>query len=263
MSVNRALWNVGYTNIPSYPCPTCTNGRLNVRPETLNAIETGPSIHEHHLEAWDPDWIVKRFSALLECQNSTCGELVSFGGKVHVEQDYSNQDERDYYDIYRPSYFSPAIPIFPIPDVCPSSVQNELTLSFTHFWSDAGASANRLRTAIEALLTDQKIPRTTVNKSRKRVTLTLHSRIEKFASEMPEAAKMLMAIKWIGNAGSHDSWAMDRNSLLDGYELFEHVVELLYERRTARLNRTAADITKRKGRPVSKRKKMRPRLFPT
>jgi hypothetical protein len=254
MPINRRLWKDCFVNVPSYPCPECSDGRLSIERETLSVIETGPSLELHEHEAWDPDWIRKSFSALLRCNNPACGEIVSVGGKVSVEQDYSDPEERDYYDLFYPAYFYPALPIFRVPNNCPASVASELELSFSHFWTDTGASANRLRTATEALLTDRRIPRTTVNKQKKRIALTLHSRIEKFAQSNKEAAEMLMAIKWIGNSGSHDSWAMDRDSLLNGFELFEHVLELLYERRADRLKRTAADITKRKGKPATKRK---------
>lgn len=61
----------------------------------------------------------------------------------------------------------------------------------------------RFRAAAEALLTDRKIPKTTIFKEKRRVWLNLHSRIDKFKKVAPDSADYLFAMKWIGNTGNH------------------------------------------------------------
>ena len=59
--------------------------------------------------------------------------------------------------------------------------------------------------------------------------LSLHSRIQIFGKQNPELQPFLIAAKWIGNAGSHVG-EIDKNGLLDGYELLYHCIDELYEK---------------------------------
>ena len=59
---------------------------------------------------------------------------------------------------------------------------------------------------IEILLDNLKVPKTELSKKSKRKRLTLHSRIEKLSETHPNIEKHLLAIKWIGNDGSHTCW---------------------------------------------------------
>ena len=101
------------------------------------------------------------------------------------------------------------------------------------------------------MLTDRKISRTMVNKKGKRERISLHARIEKFKQTDTRSAEYLSAIKWIGNAGSHANVdELSRDDLLSGFELFEHVLELLYLKREKHLKKLARDINLRRGRPI-------------
>jgi Domain of unknown function (DUF4145) len=119
---------------------------------------------------------------------------------------------------------------------------------------ESGSCANRLRGSVEALLTDKKVARTTVNKKGKRERLSLHARLEKFKQKDPSSAEYLFAIKWLGNAGSHANLdELSRDELLDGFDLFELVMERVYVRREEHLKKIAKAITSRKGRPIKLR----------
>jgi hypothetical protein len=41
---------------------------------------------------------------------------------------------------------------------------------------------------------------------------------------------MIYAIKWLGNAGSHDGDAVSMDDVMDSYELLEHILEELCKR---------------------------------
>jgi hypothetical protein len=61
-----------------------------------------------------------------------------------------------------------------------------------------------------------------------------------------------MAIKWIGNKGSHLG-GIEKNDLLDAYELLEYSLNKLYNDPSKRLDKIAKRIIKRKGKPIKKK----------
>jgi hypothetical protein len=77
--------------------------------------------------------------------------------------------------------------------------------------------------------------------------LTLHERIERFRRDDVAAGRALMAVKWIGNEGSHGG-RLDKKDLLDGFELLEHALSEVFGRRSKRLAAIERRITRRKGR---------------
>lgn len=252
MAVNRILWKPPFHSLFPWPCPACQKGNLAVELETLKHTETGPSRSAHDDPAWDPEWVEERFSALMICRNPVCGEIVAVVGRTeHTwEPDHEAQEE-DWRRDFVPIFMSPAPCIFPLPDKCPEAVSDELKKAFSLFWSDTGSAANRLRAAAEALLTERGVARSTINRHGRMQAIALHDRIEKFRRRDPESADYLLAIKWLGNEGSHASLnALGGEDLLNGFELFEHVVERTYVRRDKHLKKIAKKISARKGRPI-------------
>jgi Domain of unknown function (DUF4145) len=255
MAVNFDLWKVRFAKLPSWQCPTCQSGSLVLDTDSLSLKETGLSIDGRDEPAWEPEWITERFSGLLVCQNADCGDVSVIGGIVHYEEDHDWESQtQNWAKEFEPLFIYPSPKIFAVSSKCPEIVADELQKAFTLIWYDTSSSANSLRIAIEAMLNDKKIPRTTINAKHKRCDLSLHSRIEKFKKADSASADLLMAIKWLGNSGSHAPHStMERVELLRGFEIFEHVIELVYEQSTKRLTKIAKSITARKGKP--KRKK--------
>ena len=66
-----------------------------------------------------------------------------------------------------------------------------------------------------------------------------------------EVAEHLLAIKWIGNSGSHVG-ELSQKDLLDGFELVEYALEKLYSKNEERLNQMTKEINKRKGPRLSR-----------
>jgi hypothetical protein len=123
--------------------------------------------------------------------------------------------------------------------------------AFFLFWIDARSSANRIRSAIEELMTERGI-QIAQSKTNRKAKLSLHHRIKLFEGREPEATKALEAIKWIGNAGSHSrTEEMSKADIISGFELLEHALELIYVKKAKRMARLAKRITKRKGRPIA------------
>jgi hypothetical protein len=56
-----------------------------------------------------------------------------------------------------------------------------------------------------------------------------------------------MAVKHLGNAGSHPSVEIDDQDVFDGFDILEHVLIQLYERTDSDLAKMVKEINKRKG----------------
>ncbi|MEZ5893123.1 MAG: DUF4145 domain-containing protein [Parvularculaceae bacterium] len=68
----------------------------------------------------------------------------------------------------------------------------------------------------------------------KRSRLSLHARIDKYKQTDSNSAEYLLAIKWLGNEGSHASLdKVGERDLLDGFDTFDHLIERIYVKREA------------------------------
>ena len=59
-------------------------------------------------------------------------------------------------------------------------------------------------------------------------------------------AGFLLAVKWIGNNGSHSD-SISIQEALDGAELFSHALGLLYDTKASKLKKKALKINASKG----------------
>ena len=270
MAVQRSIWKPTFECWPILPCPSCKVGSLSIVENTISKEETASSKAAHGHDAWEPDWIIKRFMAVLTCANPSCGDKVFVCGEITTEwlQYYTPEGETDteVYEYYVPHFFEPAPPVFPIPGECPEEIRDELKKAFALIWSDVGSGGNRLRVAIEALMNERKIEKKAKIKKgqnkRQFRRLTLYERIKRFAVEHENAATQLMAIKWLGDTGSHAALdVLTHDDLLDAFEHFEYALDLVYVKKDIALVKRAKDIIKKKGpvRAKPKRKRRVPR----
>ena len=249
MPIDRALWTRTFSsrNPPSWPCPNCRDGRLSLQEKSLTTGETAHSHAGHEHSEWDPSWVVGRFSCMMQCRN--CGEDVSVAGDYDIVQGYDEYEGHHYTNRYKPLFFRDAPAVIKIPEGTPEEVADELIRSFHLFWFDSFSCANRIRSSVEALLTTKKIVRTTLqtrkNGKKKRVPLSLHHRINAYEKINSEVGDALMAVKWLGNAGSHAS-PITHDDLLDAYDMMSHVLDVLYEQRAKQIARLSREINRRK-----------------
>jgi hypothetical protein len=174
---------------------------------------------------------------------------------------YSGWDGNEHifgidHDYYVSCIFPPP-PIIQIPEATPQKVRDELKISFQLFWLDVDACANKVRTGLESLLDHQRIRKTTIGKNGKRVSLNLHKRVELFQKKNSGLGNLMMAVKWLGNAGSHSS-KINREDLLDGYEMMDYVLSEIYINRTGKITKIAQQINRRKKPRSVKRTKKKP-----
>jgi hypothetical protein len=245
MSIERKHFETQFNVLPPWRCSTCNKGLLVEEKDKRINVEPAFSGNLHSEDWWEPEHMTQRFASLLKCQNPSCGEFVFVTGNTVVDM-YYDEDGPNYYDVFEPLSATPSIAVFALDERWPESVRNQLKLAFSHVFSDPGASANRLRTAVECLMDDRgirKYPRTG-----RRRAIDLHTRISDFKSQSPDAADLLLAVKWLGNAGSHaDVSGLNRKDVLDGMELLERALHLIYDDTAKRLAKLARDINRRRG----------------
>jgi hypothetical protein len=197
-------------------------------------------------EAWEPEWIEARFVCMLECG---CGEHIAVLGRQGLEQGFTgppDDPEVDYYEFHEPLYFEPPLHLIDIHRQVPTDVAENLRQSFRLVWSDADAASNRIRHALEGLLDFYGVKRTVINRNRKRVELKLHARIDIFAQRDEPLSDHLMAVKWLGNAGSHPATSVTRDDVFDAYEIMEFVLREKFDPSRERVGRITKAINKSK-----------------
>lgn len=143
--------------------------------------------------------------------------------------------------------------IIPIPQQCPALVSSELRACFQLFWLDRAAAANRIRAGVERIMDHFQIPNRGRTAKGKFEKLSLHRRLERFEKSDKTIAARLMAIKWLGNTGSHQSDDVTKDDILDALELLEDALVELFEQRTRRLTALTRGLLKRHEPPKRKR----------
>jgi hypothetical protein len=193
----------------------------------------------------DVDDGVGVFAGVLRCVD--CNEVVVVSGTSHTSREYV-RGEDVVVNYFHPRAFVPALSLFETPDDLPEPIARCLQASFELFWMNPSAAGNALRVAVEELMTWEGIRKHPIGKRRR--PLELHKRIELFKLREPHRAELLLAVKWIGNAGSHRTNELSKKDVLDGYRLFKRVLEETFHP-TSDVRRLAKRINRARG-PVRK-----------
>ncbi len=236
MAINRVLWQPSFPRdrIPGLPCPQCTNGKLKLTLGTLQIEEPTFSRSAHRHEDWEPDWNVYRFSASLRCDEEGCAEIVSVAGDTDLVSVYS--DDPSGYEgwVYEEALQIRAVFPAPLllrpPKDTPYKVKHQIRLASQLYWADLAASTGRLRTAVEEMLNNQKVPRDKVAKPGKTIRMDLAERIEVFATSVQgtESKDALHGLRYIGNLGTHGN-SVSQEAFFDAVDVLEDVLLGIYE----------------------------------
>jgi len=259
MTIKRITFKNDFNieSIPDWICPTCNKGVLKYERKNIKTFEGALSLSAHGHPAWEPDWINGVFLGLLKCSNPSCNETVVMTGDFRSEEGQEYDEMNNRYNLVLnkfliPSCFNPPMKIFQINDNVPEEIRDEIIKAFNVYWIDVSSCSNKIRVVVELIMDNRKVKKTFIHRG-KRKGYTLHKRIEFFKLTNPEEADLLMAIKWIGNTGSHRSDNLTRDDILDGLEILEHVLTKLYETDTKRIATLTKKINKRK-KPLGKSK---------
>ena len=148
-----------------------------------------------------------QFIAFFKC--SMCNENVSSTGLAKIPKNDT------YFRQIKVENFNPPVPLFPLSDTTPSSINEELLSSFNHFFSDTCSSGNRLRRAVEKLCLELGYIR----------GRNLYHNIEAMAEEYPQEARWLQSLRLVGNEATHADQVTE-DDLLDSYKVFEVVLDI-------------------------------------
>ena len=250
--MDRKIFKLPFTktSVTRYQCPTCDKGLLKIEKDTFHFKESLYSKKQHGHPEWEPEYIEFIYSGLFKCTNSTCGEFVSSTGIGRVEEDYTfdenGEPDRDYFEYFKPLYFTPHLKIFSLPKDTPKNVINEIDKSFSLLFSDPPSSANHIRIALEHLLTHLKIKR--YNRINNKLQfISLHKRIQLLPRKYDHIQDIFVAIKWLGNAGSHSNHKVSLDDVFDSYELIEELLTEIFSNKRKKAKTLAKKINKNKG----------------
>ena len=195
---------------------------------------------------WEPDWTSFNFTAWAECKHPICGQKFPILGKGSIEQNYDPEGDPQWEEYFSPLVCHPMPDMIELPTQCPAEVRDELRGAFTIFWLHGAACAGRIRVALEYLMDHLAIPQAKKKKNGRYSALKLHDRIDVFAKKEPTISSQLMALKWLGNAGSHDR-TVSKSDLLDAFEILEHALAEIIDRRSAKVAELAKKLAKKHG----------------
>jgi hypothetical protein len=250
--VDRTIFKLPFTKSGAgkFQCPACSKGSLNIIEELFIEKETKESRSMRDHPEWGPDYFGVVYGGILECSNSVCQEVVSSSGYGWEEEEPCYDDDgnfdREYVRYYRPVIFYPHLKPFPFPKDTPDGVGMEINKSFSLMFSDPPSSANHIRVALEHLLTHLKIKRFTTNNGR-RSFLTLHRRIDLLPPKYDGVKDIFLAVKWLGNAGSHSNHDVTLDDVLDSYELTMELLDEIFSKRRKSAKSLAKKINMKKG----------------
>lgn len=254
IAIERTIWEKYFeeSTMPAWRCSTCSCGTLRLQQDSFRYDQTADT-KKYVGEIWfETEMIQLRFSALLICSNDHCGESYALSGTGKVDDDHDYSGRTGYSETFLATHFVPGPLVVAIPPDCPQKIKDKIIASFGCFVGDPDSAANQVRSAVEQILDHKKVAKTEIVKGQRR-PLSLHKRIEKFKATNPELADNLLAIKWIGNSGSHSD-GLNTDDLLDSFEILEHVIEVLFGCKADRAKHLSKRINRSKGKKPKKRK---------
>jgi len=248
MTFDRALWTQTLSKdfAPPWPCPSCVKGTLRLEPKTLSYRETIASRRVHGDEDWDPTSVDYAFTAWLKCSEPSCGEGVAVAGTGGLEPVWDAEAGQGWEEFFMPRLLCPMPDMFTLPRKCPAQVVQALRSAFASSLHDPPAAAGKVRVALERLMDHVGVKKRRKG-GNKVVDLSLHQRIQAFQVVEPDLGNQLMALKWLGNTGTHES-AINRDDLLDAFEILDHAVSELIDQRSKRVAALARRMIKKHAR---------------
>lgn len=239
-----------YDQLPNWLCSTCKKSRLVFESNKIIVCQTNASKeYDRNWVGEEPYYLANHFHGTIKCSDSKCNEIYTIAGRFIIEEDFDEEEEQIFNkESYYTEYIYPIVNIFKLPEDTPWEVEEAITIAFKVFWIDKAACANAIRKSVEIILTDKKVNKFKKHLNKPRTKFTLHQRIdifEKRNDENSDVAQHLMAIKWIGNTGSHDG-DISNDDLLNGFELLNYSLEKLYGSRDKEIQQMTKYINKRR-----------------
>lgn len=240
------ITNFTKEEFPNYRCPRCHSHLALGEFSDEDDAETRCAKDDPD---FDSDWVRREFRADLRCTSARCGQRVLCVGTGSVDHLYGEQHRggwhEEYLDKWAPSFFLPALEVFEIPANTPKEVRLSVWASFRVLFLSSGSALNEVRNALEFLMDHLEVPRRNPDGK----TLALHKRVEMMPAAHMQYRDQLLAVKWLGNAGTH-AQPTQRMDVLDAYEILHDVLDGMFSGRADRLKRLVDQINVQKA-PVN------------
>ncbi len=230
-----------------FDCPYCAKSKLAPQRKAdrkLVMINGLSSEHrKYHETSSDGDETeVHTFALALECTNPECRMVTIVVGRLDAYPDYSADLRREYDTTATPRFFYPPVHIVPVPSYIPKDIRGELQRSYALYFADPASAANPLRSAVECFM---DVTGTVKECDGQR--LSLHKRLKEFKKVNADIAELLVAVKWLGNDGSHYGHGLTHDDLLKAYEVFLHAMGKWFDNLESRVKGHASSISKGRG----------------
>ncbi|MEJ1242176.1 DUF4145 domain-containing protein [Chryseolinea sp. T2] len=225
MSFDKELWvRDSFSSkykMPNWICPHCSKGILqkdNESISTYNSVETNNAAQI----SYNSDELAKfNFSGYLKCNG--CNERVVISGYgIYFDERLTTQVLAVYrgkrIPVYYPTHFQPELKLFRLPNALSTQVYSLVKKSFGHLWYDLDACANKIRQALESLVIENNATGDKLDHQIRSLTTTLGNQV----------TETMLALKHIGNDGSHKGRPFERSEILDAYCLLEDLLNMLY-----------------------------------
>lgn len=222
---------------PNWTCPSCKSTSLAILPGSFKHLALPESVARWQTVEGEWDDLELVFCCMLQCERSACTAVVAVSGKGEViPNDGSDEsDSEPYTEYFQAKLFTPILPAFNIPAACPARVAAPLIQSFSLFLNAPAAAANTIRISLEELMNALEMP----------CERSLHHRISKMPDRYGEHKEALMAIKLLGNAGSHVLDSVSTSDIEQAYTVIEFVLRKLYEGSTESVRQLTERIAAR------------------
>lgn len=216
---------------PRPACPKCQTGYVGFSAPTEDEGYDSASARDH--PAFDPDWISGTFGVRGQCENPECQQVVYGTGDYRVDYSQkSNSDDLEYQGIGYSSYYTvlhlyPPIQIMSIPKSAPAEVREGVLRASRVLFADPGLAATALRATVELFLTSAGISATRPTGQFR----TAHERIKEWRDadpNRPAVADLFFAVKWLGNAGTHEDSNLTTMEVLDGARVLDEAFHRLF-----------------------------------
>jgi hypothetical protein len=237
---------------PAWPCPRCRFNTLIIVENTFHEQPNYSSQANMPDEYYVTEYDEGVFCCLLRCGRGDCKEGCAVTGRYRKADVEFPDGGMGTVTFCQPTMIDPPPPVIRLPADCPGPVEQETARAFALFWVDPAACLNSVRQAVELFLTDIGIPKShkVAKKSggRRLVRWNLHDRIELLRNSRSSIGKLcdrLLAVKHLGNAGSHPGDVAPRDAL-DGFDILEDVLEAVYGDGD-RVGKAVKEINRRRG----------------
>lgn len=216
---------------PRPACPNCQTGYIAFSAPAEHEGHGSASARNH--PAFEPEWISGTFTILGQCENPECKQSMHGTGDYRVA--YSKSSDYDEYDYGGPPYSSyytvnhlhPPIQILPTPRSAPEEVREGVSRASRVLFADPALAATALRATVERFLTSQGISAIRANGQFR----PAHERIKEWGEadpKRPSVADLFFAVKWLGNAGTHEDAELTVMEVLDGARVLEEALHRLF-----------------------------------